>query len=107
MKMVAKFANAGHLNQYQLEYSIRRNFGGLDLENFDPVNVFKKHAASEWPDKASDDILPTTSTALIKSSLSGEHTGLKGWVKLCKMLTVQSSGSIILEYLLLCERSSK
>ena len=78
--MVVNFAaSSGRLNRNQLEHSIRRNFGGFDPESFDPMTVFKSHCPTiERLQASSDGRPPTDSIGLIKSSLSGSDTALKG-----------------------------
>ena len=81
MKMVVNFANIdGPLNRNQLEHSIRRNFGGFDPEKFDPMEVFKEHCTSlETLAFRKNGRPPIDPIGLIKSSLSGEDTAIKGY----------------------------
>lgn len=86
MKMVISFATkAGPLNKNQLEHSIKRNFGGFDSNLFDPMTIFRQHcgASMERLPDSPDGKPPINSLGLIKSSLSGEDTALKGSV-LCQ-----------------------
>ncbi|KAF6032077.1 hypothetical protein EB796_009577 [Bugula neritina] len=81
MKMVISFATkAGPLNKNQLEHSIKRNFGGFDSNLFDPMTIFRQHcgASMERLPDSPDGKPPINSLGLIKSSLSGEDTALKG-----------------------------
>lgn len=85
MKMVVNFAKStkGKLNRNQLEHSIRRNFGGFDPRDFDPMNVFINHCPTLGNLPMSRDHKPPLDPiSLIKATLSGSETSLKGWVSL-------------------------
>jgi len=76
--MVVNFAReTGHLTAEQVEHSIKRNFGGFDMEIFDPMTIFRKHCpAIESLKKEYKPGPPINSIGLIKSSLFTSSTGL-------------------------------
>lgn len=79
MKMVVNFAkSSGGLNRNQLEHSIKRNFGGFDPDDFNPLETFLKRCPSINSLKRVDGDPPTDAIGLIKSSLSGKVTALEG-----------------------------
>lgn len=81
MKMVVNFAkSSGELNRNQLEHSIKRNFGGFDPDDFNPLDTFLKCCPSMSSLKQVDENPPTDAIGLIKSSLSGNVTALQGSV---------------------------
>ena len=81
MKMVTNFAIEEELTRNQLEHSIRRNFGGFDPDEFDPMLEFKKQCQAldmlRWEP---DGRPPIDSIGLIRSSLSGADTTVPGLV---------------------------
>lgn len=80
MKMVANFAkNDGELNHNHLEHSIKRNFGGFDPVEFNPMDAFIKCCpAINALKPATGNSPPTDPIGLIQSSLSGNETALQG-----------------------------
>ena len=78
MKMVVNFAKAnGELNRNHLEHSIKRNFGGFDPSEFNPMKAFMKCCPTISTLKKAK-TPPTDPIGLIKSSLSGSDTALQG-----------------------------
>ena len=80
MKMVVNFAKTdGVLTQNHLEHSIRRNFGGFDPAEFNPMATFDRLCSPPISSlKKTGDRPPTDPIGLIKSSLSGNETALQG-----------------------------
>lgn len=76
MKMVVNYANTSKagLNRNQLEHAIKRNFGGFNPDKFNPMDVFTKHCKDKFQRLAAspDNLPPTDSMGLIKTSLSGD-----------------------------------
>lgn len=94
MKMVVNFADkTGKLNRNQLEHSIRRNFGGFDPETgFDPMVIFSEYFTTlDTLDLQEDGRPPIDSIGLIKSSLSGKDTAMKGWGGTHNVSQIQAS----------------
>ena len=79
--MVTNFAcGKDGLNRNQIEHSIRRNFGGFDPDEFDPMAEFRKKCKSlEVLPPQDDGRPPVDSIGLIRSSLSGEETAVPGY----------------------------
>lgn len=79
MKMVVRLAEStGTLYRNQLEYCIRRNFGGFDPDVFNTPDLFITRCPVIHSMKEVDEGLPTDPIGLIKSSLSGSETALQG-----------------------------
>lgn len=81
--MVVNFADQSReLNRNQLEHSIRRNFGGFDpASGFDPMAIFSEHCPTlDTLAPQTDGRPPIDPIGLIKSSLSGMDTAIKGYL---------------------------
>lgn len=78
--MVVNFAKTYEtLNRNHLEHSIKRNFGGFDPAEFNPMVAFEKCCPSIKMLKTTGNKPPTDPIGLIKSSLSGNETALQGY----------------------------
>ena len=83
MKMISKFSRASPnqcLTVNELEYSIRRNFGGFPHAMLDTVSFFDKHLkdVKAKMKQNSEDVPPLNPEKMIETCLSGIHT--KGYV---------------------------
>lgn len=89
--MVAKFAESKNgLNWNRLEYSIKRNFGGLDPKKvITPLDKFKTKCGEALEGiNSTDEYLPTTAIELIESCLSGEYSSFSGYLSIYIFLFV-------------------
>ena len=87
MKMVVNFSTKTRpsgLTAAQLEHSIKRNFGGFDTDQFNPMDVFKEklHNLETLPrhDEEDGTAPPTDPMGLIKSSLAANVPQLQEYV---------------------------
>ena len=83
MKMIVGFAERSSNQAISLShvvYSIKRNFGGFDPRNFDPMDKFRpflKEILEATPEYVGNEIPPTDSIDIISSSLAGEFNPWK------------------------------
>ncbi|XP_067936897.1 E3 ubiquitin-protein ligase rnf213-alpha-like [Watersipora subatra] len=100
MKMVTNFATADTLSRNRIEHSVRRNFGGFDPDDFDPMKIFSEECpALKTLESDQDGRPPVDPIGLIQSSLSGVDTAAKGMESRYLLILTENLGvlSIILD----------